>query len=72
MPRHDFSTKEPKRDVGGESFTPGFAYLGWVDAQDPKKRKLGKRKDVGGVEGDPRNPQNLSGGAAAELDFGDE
>jgi len=49
MPRHDFSPKEPKRDVGGESFTPGFAYLGWVDAQDPKKRKPGKRKDVGGL-----------------------
>ena len=72
MPQDDFSPKGTRRDVTGRSFTLGFPYLAWVDAQQPKKRRPAKRKDEGGVSVDPRRPQNLFGGAAAEIDFVDD
>lgn len=71
MPRHDFSQPRPRKDIGGESFTPGFGYLAWVEERRPKRRKP-RNKDEGGVPADPRKPKGLSGGAAVELDIEDE
>lgn len=71
MPRHDFPPPTRRRDVGGRSFTPGFAYLAWVDERR-WKRKRSKDMDEGGVPAEPDRPRGLSGGAAAPLDFSDE
>ena len=38
----------------------------------PPKRRKGRDKDEGGVTVEPRKPKDLSGGAAAELEFGDD
>ena len=72
MPRHDFSPRPPRPDVGGQSFAPGFAYLAWVDRLARKRRKPGRNLDDGGVPVEPPRPKNLSGGAAAEPDFEDD
>lgn len=68
MPRHDFARPKPRKDAGGKSFTPGFAYLAWVDARRPGKKR-DRDKDGGGVPADPLKPDGRSGGSAVELDF---
>jgi hypothetical protein len=42
----------------------------WADQQ--RRRRRGKDLDDGGVPVEPNNPQTLSGGAAAPLEFDDE
>ena len=44
----------------------------WADAQE--RRRRGRRKDLdeGGVPVQPNKPMNLSGGAAAALEFDDD
>jgi len=74
MPRHDFSPRPPRRDAGGRSFTPGFAYLAIAEAMRRGRRRkgpTGKDLDEGGVPVEPNRPKGLSGGAAAALDFED-
>jgi hypothetical protein len=71
MPTPDFHPRRLRRDVGGRSFTPGLAWLAWTEALKRRKRKPGKDNDRGGVPVEPDRPQNLTGGAAAELDFED-
>ncbi len=49
--------------------------LAWSEAQEQRRRKRrGRRKDLddGGVPVEPNKPKNLSGGAAAALEFDDE
>lgn len=62
MPRHDFSTPPRRKHDTRVEFLKRI----------PPKRRKGKDKDEGGVSVDPRKPNNLSGGAAAELEFGDD
>ena len=71
MPTPDIPPRPLRRDIGGRSFVPGFAYLSWVDALGKRKRP-GKRKrdrDDGGVPVEPDRPNSLSGGAEAPLEF---
>ena len=68
MPSHDFRPRPPRRDVGGRSFTPGMAWLAWIDAL-AKRRRRRKDDDEGGVPARPDRPSTLSGGAAEALDF---
>ncbi len=47
--------------------------LAWVGAQEKRRRRRRRRDlDEGGVPVDPNQPLNLSGGAAAELEFDDD
>lgn len=49
--------------------------LAWSEAQQQRRRKRrGRRKDLddGGVPVEPNKPKNLSGGAAAALEFDDD
>ena len=49
--------------------------LAWLDAQQQRsRRRRGRRKDLddGGVPVEPNKPKNLSGGAAAALEFDDD
>ena len=49
--------------------------LAWYDAQQRRRRRRpGRRKDFddGGVPVEPNRPRNLSGGAAAALEFEDD
>ena len=63
MPRHDFSIPPNRRkDVRVQILKPWWA----------GKRKPGRGAADGGLPVDPRKPNTLSGGAAAELDFGDD
>jgi len=63
MPRHDFSTPPKRRvDVRVQILKPWW----------PGKRKPGRGADGDRVPADPRKPNNLTGGAATELDFGGE
>jgi len=71
MPTPDFPPRRLRRDVGGRSFTPGFAWLAWAEAMKRRKRRPGKDNDRGGVPVEPDRPNTLTGGAAAELDFED-
>ncbi|MEA2999375.1 MAG: hypothetical protein QOK17_1208 [Sphingomonadales bacterium] len=71
MPTPDFPPHRPRRDVGGRSFTPGFGWLAWTEALKRRKRRPGKDGKHGGVPVEPDRPRNLTGGAAAELDFED-
>ena len=71
MPTPDFPPRRLSRDVGGRSFTPGFAGLAWAEAMKRRKRRPGKDNDRGGVPVEPDRPNTLTGGAAAELDFED-
>ena len=55
----------------------GFAIhmLAWREAQEKRRgrrRKRGKDLDDGGVPVEPNRPRNLSGGAAAALEFEDD
>jgi hypothetical protein len=55
----------------------GFAIhmLAWSEAQERRRRKRrGRRKDLdnGGVPVEPNRPRNLSGGAAAALEYEDD
>ena len=46
--------------------------LAWSEAQERRRRRRrGRRKDLddGGVPVEPNKPKNLSGGAAAALEF---
>ncbi|MGI8610713.1 MAG: hypothetical protein ACR2KH_00320 [Sphingomicrobium sp.] len=47
--------------------------LAWSEAQETRRRRR-RRKDLddGGVPVEPNKPKNLSGGAAAALEFDDE
>ena len=44
---------------------------GWIEAQK-RKRRRGKDLDDGGVPVEPNKPKNLTGGAAAPLEYDDE
>ena len=49
--------------------------LAWFDAKEKRSpRRRGRRKDLddGGVPVEPNKPKNLSGGAAAALEFDGE
>jgi hypothetical protein len=49
--------------------------LAWREAQEKRRgrrRKRGKDLDDGGVPVEPNRPRNLSGGAAAALEFEDD
>ena len=72
MPRHDFIPRPPRHDVGGGSFTPGFAYLPWVDALGIGKRNRKKGPEDGGVPVEPNQPHDRSGGAEAEMTWDDD
>jgi hypothetical protein len=65
------SLRHERKDIGGKSFVPGFAWLAWVDAVRPR-RGGGRKNDGGEAVPDPRQPKDLSGGVVAELDAGDE
>jgi len=71
MPTPDFIYRRLLRDIGGRSVIPGLAWLAWTEALKRRKRKSGKGRDLGGVPVEPDRPQNLTGGAAAELHFED-
>ena len=50
--------------------------LAWSEAQEKRRRRRrarrGKDLDDGGVPVEPNKPKNLSGGAAAALEFEDD
>ncbi len=47
--------------------------LAWIEAQEKRRRqRRPKDLDEGGVPVEPNKPNNLSGGAAAALEFDDE
>ena len=71
MPRPDPTERKDRRAVRGRSFTPGFARTAWIDALGRGKRKPKQDKDSGGVPVEPDRPRNLSGGAAAALEYDD-
>ena len=54
----------------------GFALhrLASSEAQERRRNRRGRRKDLddGGVPVEPNKPRNLSGGAAAALEFDDQ
>lgn len=69
MPFRDFLPSRRKgraRDIGGQ-------LAAWFDA-DKKRSRRRRRKDLddGGILVEPNKPKNLSGGAAAALEFDDE
>lgn len=72
MPRHDFPRPRLRRDVGGESFTPGMGWRAWVEERRFRRRRKPKPGEDGGVPVEPDKPRNLSGGAAAALEFDEE
>ena len=71
MPRRDFPRPRLRRDIGGESFTPGFGCRAVTEERRFRKPKgkCGKDQDEGGVLGEPNRLRGLSGGAAAAMDF---
>ena len=46
----------------------------WAEVHERRRRRRRRRKDLddGGVPVEPNKPLNLSGGAAAALEFDDE
>ena len=59
----------------GLSHGVGLQILAWFEAQERRRRnRRGGRKDLddGGVPVEPNRPKNLSGGAAAALEFEDD
>ena len=45
----------------------------WAEAQQRRRRRRGRKNlDEGGVPVEPNKPRNLSGGAAAALEFEDD
>lgn len=68
---------DPFRAHRKHGFLHGFALhmLGLSEAQEKRRRRRrGRRKDLddGGVLVEPNKPKNLSGGAAAALEFEDD
>lgn len=68
MPFPDLPPRKRRLD-SSRSF--GIQVSGWIEAQ---KRRRRRRKDLddGGVPVGPDKPKNLSGGAAAALEFDDQ
>ena len=50
----------------------GLVALEWLQGQKKGRRRRRKDLDDGGVLVEPNKPKNLSGGAAAALEFDDE
>ena len=67
MPMPHFPPRHRRRP-----FAAGFPAHLWMEAASRKKRKPGKDLDDGGVPVEPDRPRNLTGGAAAELEFRDQ
>ena len=72
MPTPDFPPYRRRRNSGLRSLPSRFAYLALVEAMKRKRGRPGKELDEGGVPVEPDRPRDLSGGAAAELDFEEE
>jgi hypothetical protein len=70
MPIPDFLGSHRKR---GRNHAFNLHMLEWSKAQERRRRRR-RRKDLdeGGVPVEPNKPNNLSGGAAAALEFDDE
>lgn len=64
MPFPDWPPRKRPMDPS-RSF--GIRVSGWIEAQ--KRRRRRKDLDEGGVPVEPDKPKNLSGGAAAALEF---
>jgi hypothetical protein len=67
---------DPFRAHRKHGFSHAFSLhmLAWTEAQERRRRnRRGRRKDLddGGVPVEPNRPKNLSGGAAAALEFED-
>ncbi len=71
MPTPDFPPYRRRRNVGLRSLSSGFVYLAVAEAMKRKRGGPDKELDEGGVPAEPDRPRDLSGGAAAELDFKD-
>jgi hypothetical protein len=54
----------------GRAIVPGKGWLAWIEASR-RRRKPGKEDDAGALPVEPDRPLNLSGGAAAELEYDD-
>ena len=68
MPFPDLPPRKRRFDPS-RSF--GIQFSGWIETQ---KRRRRRRRDLddGGVPVEPDKPRNLSGGAAAALEFDDQ
>ncbi len=56
----------------GRGYVFNLHMLAWIEAQEKRQRRRRKDLDEGGVPVEPNKPKNLSGGAAAALEFDDE
>ena len=56
----------------GRGHLTNLQALAWLDAQRKRRRRRGKDLEDGGVPVAPDKPKNLTGGAAAALEFDDE
>jgi len=65
MPSPDIPSRKPRRRVHWEALAAALS-------ANRKPRRPGKAPDAGGVPVEPDRPRDLTGGAAAPLDFEDE
>ncbi|MFN3725344.1 MAG: hypothetical protein ACK4SZ_03460 [Allosphingosinicella sp.] len=65
MPTPDIPSRRPRRRVSWHALAAALH-------AKRKRRPPGKDHDPGGVPVEPDSPRDLSGGAAAPLDFEDE
>jgi hypothetical protein len=65
MPFPDLPPRRSRADLNSWF---GIQFSGWIEARK-RRRRRGKDFDDGGVPVGPDKPKNLSGGAAAALEF---
>ena len=65
MPTPDIPSRKPRRRVSWHALAAALL-------ANRKRQPPGKAPDAGGVPVEPDNPRDLSGGAAAPLDFENE
>ena len=65
MPTPDIPSRKPRRRVSWDALAVALL-------ANRKRRRPGKAPDAGGVPVEPDRPRDLSGGAAAALDFEEE
>lgn len=74
MPSHDYVPPRGfKRTIPSRPFQRVARVVMWIDERFGRRRRSRRKgREDGGVPVEPNRPNTLSGGAAAELDFGDD